>query len=334
MIKQDILFTGSYLFQDYKKRSKDIKNNYSYIKTINFLSFLSWFNVFLFLYKKKPDLIFLHNFQLVPVLFYKFIFKKKVVYIDHQSQNFLILKSFISALTSIKFFDFTIFVNKNKFLSFKNKSKNVDKKISHISNSVDANFFNNSHTVIKRKNFIIGMAARLDAGKRHELIIYALNHPKLKSHDITFLIAGGGDNVEYLKDLVKNEGLNNKVKFNGPLNEIDMKFWYKKLDVYVHATNGEGMSISILEAMAMKIPVIGSNVMGVKNLLNAKKNIGMLFENTIDDLATKIEFFYKSSKTEKILFKKYQRNFILDNHSSSIMFNNYKEVILKLLPYR
>ena len=52
-----------------------------------------------------------------------------------------------------------------------------------------------------------------------------------------------------------------------------MKLWYKKLNLYVHATNGEGMSISILEAMSMKIPVIGSNVMGVNNFLNEKKKI-------------------------------------------------------------
>ena len=331
LINQDILFTGSYLFSDYKNKTKKTKNNYFYIKTKKFFSWLYWFKIFLFLCKKKPDLIFLHNFQFIPTLFYKLIFRKKVIYIDHQSENFLKSRSLISIFISLIFFDFIIFVNKKKSLNFKKKLSFYKKKIYHIPNSLDVNFFKNSNNIKNKNQFIIGMAARLDMGKRHELIIKALNHSRLKDLNVVFFIAGKGENENYLKKLTKLNGLHNKVIFNGSLNEKKIKLWYEKLNLYVHATNGEGMSISILEAMSMEIPVIGSNVMGVKNLLSVKKNIGMLFENSIDDLAAKIEFFYKSSEAKKILFKKNQRKFIMNNYSSLIMFNNYKKIILKLI---
>ena len=330
LIKQDILFTGTYLFSEYKKKIKK-KNNYFFIKTIKFLSWLSWFKVFLFLFNNKPDLIFLHNFQFVPTLIYKIIFKKKVIYINHQSQNFLIIKSLINIMISFIFFDCIIFVNKKKSLDFKKRFSIFKNKIYHIPNSVDVNFFSNNNKKIIKEQFIIGMSARLDTGKRHELIIKALNHPKLKSLNLLFLIAGEGDNENYLKDLTNQENLKNKVIFQGSLNQKKMKLWYKKLNLYVHATNGEGMSISILEAMSMKIPVIGSNVMGVNNLLNEKKKIGILFENSVEDLATKIKSFYKYSLTKKILVGNKQRKFILNNYSSPIMFSNYKKVILKYI---
>ena len=185
--------------------------------------------------------------------------------------------------------------------------------------------------MVDKKSIIIGMAARLDSGKRHELIIKALNHPKLKLLNLTFYIAGEGDNKNYLKHLINQEGLNKKVLFNGSLNKKKMKSWYKKLNLYVHATNGEGMSISILEAMSMKIPVMGSNVMGVNNLLNENKYIGMLFKNSVEDLATKIKYFYMFSRTKKIMFAKKQRKFVLNSYSSTIMFNNYKKIILKFI---
>ena len=330
LIKQDILFTGTYLFPEYKRKIKN-KNDYFFIKTIKFLSWLSWFKVFLFLNNHKPDLILLHNFQFMPTLLYKIIFKKKVIYINHQSQNFLKIKSFINIIISFIFFDCIIFVNKKKSLYFKKKFNIFKDKIYHIPNSVDVNFFKNKNRKINKKQFIIGMAARLDVGKRHELIIKALNHPKLKSFNLIFFIAGEGERKNYLKSLICQEKLKNKVIFCGSLDQQKMKIWYKKLNLYVHATNGEGMSISILEAMSMKIPVIGSNVMGVNNLLIQKKNIGMLFENSVDDLANKIEYFYTSSKIIKNLFEKKQRKFIINNYSSLTMFNNYRKVVSKFI---
>jgi glycosyltransferase involved in cell wall biosynthesis len=331
MIRQNVLFTGSYLFKGYGNKIKNLDSNYFFIKTKKFFSWFYWFKVFLFLCKDKPDLIFLHNFQFIPSLFYKIIFKKKIIYIDHQSEFFLKSRSLITTIFSLLFFDSIIFVNKKKSLRFKKKFNFFKKKIIHIPNSVDTELFKNLKYNNKKKVFIIGMAARLDFSKRHELIIEALSHNRLKFLDISFSIAGQGERIKELKQLVKRLNLNTKVIFTGSLNEKNIKSWYQNLSLYVHATNGEGMSISILEAMSMQIPVIGSNVIGVKNLLGVKPNIGLLFENSIEDLVNKIEFFFKLSQKNKRLFANHQREFIKENYSSSIMFNKYKKVVLKTL---
>mgnify|MGYP000701665884 CR=1 FL=1 len=60
--------------------------------------------------------------------------------------------------------------------------------------------------------------------------------------------------------------------------------------------------------------------------------IGVLFDNTVQDLSKMIEYFYKLPIKKKQLFTKHQRKFVIDNYSSSIMFNNYKKIILKVLP--
>ena len=332
LIKQNILFTGNYLFKDYKYKTKNTNNNYFYIKTKKFFSWLSWFKTYFFLCREKPDLIFLHNFQFVPLLFYKFFFSKKIIFVDHQSEHFLKSRSLTTSFFSLIFFDCVIFVNKKKSLKFKKKFSFFKKKIHNISNSVDVNFFKKYKNKKNRNPFIIGMAARLDNSKKHELIIRTLNHQKLKSLNIFFSIAGDGENKSELKEIIKYEGLSNRVIFEGSLSENKIKLWYEKLNLYVHATNGEGMSISILEAMSMKIPVIGSDVVGVNNLLDVKPNTGMLFKNSNNDLADKIEYFVKLNENKKSLIIDNQRNFVTNNYSSLIMFENYKKLIIKILP--
>ena len=173
------------------------------------------------------------------------------------------------------------------------------------------------------------MASRIDSSKKQELIIKALMSNNLKYLNITLTLAGEGSSLVKLKNFVKSKNLQNKVKFEGSLNEHKLKSWYNKLNLYVQATVGEGMSISIFEAMSMEVPVLGSNVNGVKNILGKKKYVGILFNNTIQDLSKKIEYFYTLSDKKKNLYQKNQRKFVINNYSSPLMFSNYKKIILK-----
>lgn len=332
LIKQNVLFTGDNLSKDYKKKVNKTKNKYFFIKTKKFYPWLSWSKVFFRIYKEKPNLIFLHNFQLIPCLFYKFFFKTKVINIDHQGTTLMRSKSFLSLVFSLLFFDYYVCVTKIKYYSFKKKFSFFKDKIRYIPNSVDTNFFQKNINIKQNKNFRIGMASRIESGKKLKLIIKTLKHQNLKTLNIIFSIAGDGNNLAKLKNYVRDENLQNKVKFEGFINEKKLKLWYKKLDLYVQATIGEGMSISIFEAMSMGVPVIGSNVDGIKNLLGKKQYVGMLFNNTTQDLSKKIKYFYKLSYKSKKLFSKTQRQFVINNYSSTIMFNNYKKIILKTFP--
>jgi glycosyltransferase involved in cell wall biosynthesis len=92
------------------------------------------------------------------------------------------------------------------------------------------------------------------------------------------------------------------------------------------------MSTSLLQAMAMEIPVIGSRVPGITDVLG-KKNIGLLFDNNIEDLSNKIRFFYLSNKKIKLQFIKAQRNYVQLNHSYIKMFDRYYYEIRTLLQF-
>jgi glycosyltransferase involved in cell wall biosynthesis len=71
----------------------------------------------------------------------------------------------------------------------------------------------------------------------------------------------------YLKSLIQKYNLENNVTFTGGLNESQMCERYLRSHVFVSASTIENSPNSIGEAMILGVPVISSDVGGVKNLM-------------------------------------------------------------------
>ena len=174
------------------------------------------------------------------------------------------------------------------------------------------------------------MASRINNKKNHELIIDTFNSKKIRNMNFYCYFAGDGEKVEYLKNKVKNLSLENKIFFLGNLKKDDLDRFYKKLDLYVQASKGEVLSMSILEAFNQQVPVLGSNVEGIKNFLKPSKNIGILFENTQKSLENKIFFFHKLNKKKKLKYSQNQKKYLKRNFTSDKMFKGYQELLEKI----
>jgi len=73
--------------------------------------------------------------------------------------------------------------------------------------------------------------------------------------------------AKYIKMLISEYGLENKVTFTGPLTEQKMKERFLKSNVFVSPSTIENSPNSLGEAMLLGVPCISSDVGGVKNLL-------------------------------------------------------------------
>ena len=80
-------------------------------------------------------------------------------------------------------------------------------------------------------------------------------------------LAGGGDASE-LKRLVEKLKLQDRVFFDGMLPHEQMFQWLDALDVYVQPSLVESMPRAVIEAMSRGLPVVGSRVGGVPELLS------------------------------------------------------------------
>ena len=171
------------------------------------------------------------------------------------------------------------------------------------------------------------MACRVNKLKKYNMILDALKTKRLSNRKIKFSLAGSGEELDSFKKRVSRYKLKNKVIIEGYLNQNRLKKWFNSIDLYVQASKDEGMSISILQALAMKCLVIGSNVPGISSILGKKKYVGMLFKNNVEDLSKKIEYFFLLNKYKKDKFRTSQYSYITEHHNHKIIFGKYYSLI-------
>lgn len=330
-----ILNTKSLFIQTGPKRfSRQIgqKNHRTYfIKTLRFFSIFYFLSVLKILIKERPDLVILHNYQVIPVFLYKIFFFKNLIliYVDHTPNNLKSFKDFFVCKYFKFIIDFFIVLNKESLNFFLKQFKVSSTKIKIISNALNEKFMKKSNFKNSTKKLIkFGMASRINILKRHDLIIDAFQSKLLKEEKIKCYFAGSGENIIPLKKMIKNKKM---FKFCGALNSNELKKWYDSLDFYIQATSGEGHSTSILQAMGMNLPVLGSNVSGVKNFLHPKKNIGLVFDNRHTSLSIKIKSILKMSNYKKKKIIDSQKKYLLNNFTEKKFLENYKFVIKKLV---
>lgn len=90
---------------------------------------------------------------------------------------------------------------------------------------------------------------------------------------------------KYLKELIKSENLSEKVFFLGSLNAADMKERYLKSNVFVSSSTMENSPNSVGEAMILGVPVISSDVGGVRSILSEEE--GFFYPSTDSDALAK-----------------------------------------------
>jgi glycosyltransferase involved in cell wall biosynthesis len=116
----------------------------------------------------------------------------------------------------------------------------------------------------------IGSMSRLTSTKDVATLIRAVSaliSMMSGSQRVRLKIAGDGADRHQLEQLVVRLDLSDIVEFCGTLDEQAVVRFLQGLDIYVQPTKGETLSTAILQAYAVGLPVVASNVEGVSNLV-------------------------------------------------------------------
>ena len=122
---------------------------------------------------------------------------------------------------------------------------------------------------------IIGTLGRLDPRKGIRILLDAMPLLLPKYPEALFLVGGTGEEQEALERKARALGIADRVVFVGPVQ--DPSDFYRCLDLFVLSSLDEGFGLVVLEAMAMGLPVIGTRVGGVPEILTHGVN-GWLVE--------------------------------------------------------
>ena len=139
-----------------------------------------------------------------------------------------------------------------------------DKNIFVINNGV--NIEKHNKDVLENNIIHLLVVSRLVSQKNIDSIIKAVK--VMENENIILNIVGDGSEINNLKLLVKKYKLHKKINFIGKIENTKLNEYLKNADIFIQASNYEGLPHSILEAMNFEIPILSTDVGGCSVLLN------------------------------------------------------------------
>ena len=287
----------------------------------------SWIKVYKALKLYQPDVLLFHStsFLIVPVILFCFLQKTKLVLVEHNA-NAIKRKSehFFSRLGG-KFASKIILLSvdyQKEYLQKYGVKNNA--KIEVINNGIDISNYQPSPQKLNGGKICISMIGRFSEQKDQMTLIKAVQ--QLNNPTVQLKFAGTGSLMASCEQVVKEANLENSVVFCGLLNEVEICSLLEETTIYVQASLGETMPISLMQAMACQLPVIGSNISGINNLIEVEKN-GLLFEKSnVNQLAEQLNRLINDPELcQKIASE--ARKKAVNEFSQTRMFEGYKTVI-------
>lgn len=220
-----------------------------------------------------------------------------------------------------------IVINNENLYYMKKWQKSIQEKIIVIENGINIEKYINGNKD-KIKDAILKdndtkkilMVAAFREQKNHELMIRAFS--KLNKNERLILVGSGSKSrIDEIKLIIKNLSIENRVFFLGE--RIDVEHIMKCCDVFVLPSKWEGFGLVVAEAMASDLPVVASNVDGLREVVG---DCGLLFENNnVDDLVVNIKKILSMDNEKLKILKKRARNKCF-NYSIDNTFKKYLEL--------
>lgn len=173
------------------------------------------------------------------------------------------------------------------------KKTSHKKKVRILPNSVEMSLFNpnkinNSETIELRKKlnipddaFIACFVGRMGTEKSVGVTLDFLSKTLTKDDNIYFIGIGDGPDLENLKNMAKELKIDERVRFTGKVPHEKLPVYYAISKLYLTSSLTEMNSISMLEAMAMGLPVLQRMDEVNKDQIVEGKN-GYIFYNEKD----------------------------------------------------
>lgn len=137
---------------------------------------------------------------------------------------------------------------------------------------------------IEEKDKVLLSVGELNENKNHLPVINAvieMNDPSIK-----YIICGDGPLRNKYKEIIHDNKMENNIFLPGFCDNINE--YYKVADCFVFPSLREGIPASIMEAMASYVPVIASDIRGIRDLITDKR---CLFNpNSQESIRQSIEF--------------------------------------------
>jgi glycosyltransferase involved in cell wall biosynthesis len=180
-------------------------------------------------------------------------------------------------------------------------------RIAVVSNGVDDEFLHTGPRVPHSKPRLL-FVGRLSVQKNLPQLLHALDGV---SEQFETTLVGDGELEAQLRQAARDLGLQN-VQFHGRVDGPDLRELYRNADVFVLPSEREGMPLVLLEALAMGLPIVATDVPGNRELVSSGQN-GLLvplgdaaaLRQALLSVTTDPERYRRMSETSRRLADRY-----------------------------
>ncbi len=144
---------------------------------------------------------------------------------------------------------------------------------------------------------LIGVISILRFKKGHHVLLDAIPKVLIKFPDAYFVFVGDGPQYKNISEKIKGLGLSEKVFMTGFRQDIPTIL--KSIDIFALPTIEESLSQSLMQAMAMEVPVIATNVGGIGEVVKDKITGYLIEPNNPDMLADSIIYAIQNKEESK-----------------------------------
>ena len=177
----------------------------------------------------------------------------------------------------------------------------IVKKINRLKkHEIKDNFFD--------ENKILIAIGRMTKQKNYSFLIKNFKKITLKYTDIKLIIIGDGEEKNYLKNLIKELDIINKVKLIDY--ESNIYKYLKKSNYYISTSIWEGSSLAMVDAAYIGIPILCSDCPSGRKEFIGKNERGFLYkQNDSEDFLNSFTCMYslKPTDSQKLLLSAKKR---------------------------
>lgn len=142
---------------------------------------------------------------------------------------------------------------------------------------------------------VIGTVARLHYQKNIPLLLFAADILRRRFPGLTVVIAGDGPERSRLEAMCRRLKIENNVLFLGERRDIPAIL--AELEVFVLSSRWEGMPYALLEAGAVKRPVVATAVEGIREVIEDGRNGHLVPSGNAEALAEEIRLLLENRKS-------------------------------------
>ena len=162
----------------------------------------------------------------------------------------------------------------------------------------------------------------LNKNKNHRAVLEAL--ARMENRNLHYVVCGRGPLKEELEAFAREKGLGDRVRFMGYRNDIPA--FYAMADVFVFPSFREGLSVSVMEAMASGLPVVCSRIRGNTDMVEDGVNGYLMEPGNPDSIAGALRRLEDGGKWEEISRNNLEK---AEEYSLAVIAEQYRKVYLE-----